>query len=100
MITASEVLSSTLVQELRAQEAQAISRMSALSVEYGPKHPRMLQVNAELKDIRERIGAEVNRIVLALEQEASFAQTRISSIQTNLAVLQGATSQQNQEDDT
>ena len=47
--TASEVMSSALVQQLRSQEAEAMSRQSELSVELGPKHPRMLQVRLEIE---------------------------------------------------
>ena len=95
--TASEVLSSTLVQQLRAQEAQALSRVSQLSVEYGPKHPKMLQVTAELGEIRQRIRAEIQRIVVGLQQEAEFASARVNSLQVSLNVAQGQTSEQNQE---
>jgi len=95
--TASEVLASALIQELRSQEAQALSRVSELSVEYGPKHPRMLQVQAELSDIRDRVRVETERIAKGLEQEAEFANTRVASIQNSLLAAQGETSDQNKE---
>jgi succinoglycan biosynthesis transport protein ExoP len=94
---ATEVMSSTLVQQLRAQEAEALSRQSELSVEYGPKHPRMLQVTAEIVELRERIRTEVQRIAKSLEQEADFARTRVASLQGSLRAAQGATSAQNKE---
>jgi capsular exopolysaccharide synthesis family protein len=95
--TASEVLSSSLVQQLRTQEAQALSRASELSVEYGPKHPRMLQVQAEIGEIRERIRTEIERIAVGLEHEAEFANTRVVSLQNSLRAAQGETSEQNKE---
>jgi capsular exopolysaccharide synthesis family protein len=95
--TASEVLSSALVQQLRAQEAQALSRQSEMSVEYGPKHPRMLQVQAEIIEIRERIRSEVQRILVGLENEVDFARTRVASLESSLRVAQGQTSEQNKE---
>jgi len=95
--TATEVMSSTLVQELRAQEAQALSRASELSIEYGPKHPRMLQVQAELVEIRERIHSEVERIAKGMEQEAEFANTRVASLEGSLRGAQGQTSEQNKQ---
>jgi len=95
--TASEVLSSALVQQLRSQEAQALSRQSELSVEYGPKHPRMLQVQAEISEIRERISSEVRRILVGLENEVDFARTRVASLQASLREAQGETSSQNKE---
>ncbi len=95
--TASEVMSSALVQQLRTQEAEALSRASELSVEYGPKHPRMIQVQSEILEIRERIRSEVERIVKGLEQESEFANTRLSSIQGSLSAAQGEANQQSKE---
>lgn len=95
--TASEVMSSALVQQLRAQEAHALSRASELSVEYGPKHPRMLQVQAELVEIRDRIRTEVERIAAGLQHEAEFAHTKVESIERNLRAAQGESSEQNKE---
>jgi len=95
--TAAEVMSSALVQQLRTQEAQALSRQSELSVELGPKHPRMLQVSAEIIEIRKRIRDEVQRIAIGLEQEAEFARTRVASLGTNLRAARGETSAQNKE---
>ncbi len=95
--TASEVMSSTLVQQLRSQEAQALSRASELSVEYGPKHPRMLQVHAEITEIRERIRSEVERIVIGLDNEAEFTRTRVASLESNLRAARGESSEQNKE---
>lgn len=95
--TAPEVISSTLIQTLRGQEAQALSRISQLSVEYGPKHPRMLQASAELGEIRERIRVEIERIIVGLEQEAEFAAARVNSLQVSLDFAQGETSEQNKE---
>jgi succinoglycan biosynthesis transport protein ExoP len=95
--TAAEVMSSALVQQLRTQEAQALSRASELSVEYGPKHPRMLQVQAELVEIRERIHEEVQHIAVGLAHEAEFARTKVASLEESLLVAQGQTSEQNKE---
>ncbi|MGH8035690.1 MAG: GumC family protein, partial [Lysobacterales bacterium] len=79
--TAAEVMASSLVQQLRTQEAQALSRASELSVEYGPKHPRMLQVKAEIVEIRERIRSEVERIATGLVHEVEFARTKVASLE-------------------
>lgn len=93
--TASEVMASALVQQLRTQEAQALSRQSELSVEYGPKHPRMLQVQSEIAELRERIRVEVARIAVGLENEGEFARTRVASLENSLRAARGETSEQN-----
>jgi succinoglycan biosynthesis transport protein ExoP len=95
--TATEVMSSALVQQLRTQEAEALSRASELSVEYGPKHPRMLHGQAEIGEIHERIRSEVERIAIGLEHETEFARTRVASLNSSLRVARGETSEQNKE---
>lgn len=95
--TMTEVLSSPLVQQLRSQEIEVMGRISELSVEFGPKHPRMLQVQAELAEIRERIEIEIQNVAAGLENEAEFARARVSSLETSLREVQGQTSEQNKE---
>lgn len=95
--TAAEVLSSPLIQQLRNQEAEVMRRSSELAVEFGPKHPRMLQVNAELADVRQRIGEETRKIVLGLENELEVARSRESSLGQSLADAEQATGMQNRE---
>jgi succinoglycan biosynthesis transport protein ExoP len=68
-----------------------------LSVEYGPKHPRMLQVNAELKDIQQRTDSEISKIKLALENEVELARTREQSLQGSLRESEQQTGAQNRE---
>ena len=81
---AGDVLSSPLVQQLRSQQAQTISRAYELSIEFGPKHPRMLQVNAEIEDINQRVEKEIAKITLALENEVELARSREQSLQNSL----------------
>lgn len=95
--TASEVMSSPLVMQLRTQEAQVMRRASELAVEYGPKHPRMLQVDAELEDIRNRIDEEIRKVVLGLENEVEVARTREASLEASLAEAERETGAQNRE---
>ncbi len=95
--SASEVLSSPMIQQLRGQEAEVMRRSSELSVEYGPKHPRMLQVNAELQDVRRRIGEEIQKVVLTLENEVEVARTREASLAQSLREAESETGAQNRE---
>ncbi|MEE4173832.1 MAG: polysaccharide biosynthesis tyrosine autokinase [Xanthomonadales bacterium] len=95
--TASEVLSSPMIQQLRSQEAEVQRRISELSVEYGPKHPRMLQVNAELGDVRNRIDEEIQKVVLGLENELEVARTREASLEDSLREAESETGVQNRE---
>ncbi|KAA9133078.1 polysaccharide biosynthesis tyrosine autokinase [Marinihelvus fidelis] len=95
--TAGEVLSSPLIQEMRSQEAAVMRRQSELAVEYGPKHPRMLQVDAELGDIRNRIGEEIQKIITGLENEVEVARTREASLGSSLREAESRSGAQNRE---
>ena len=95
--TASEVLSSPLIQQLRNQEAQVTRRVSELSIEYGPLHPRMLQVNAEIRDIKQRIAAEIGKITQGLENEVEVARTRERSLENSLQEAEKQSGAQNRE---
>lgn len=95
--SASEVLSSPMILQLRSQEAEVQRRISELGVEFGPKHPRMLQVNAELSDVRDRIDEEIQKVVLGLENEVEVARTRENSLAESLAEAESQTGAQNRE---
>ena len=95
--TSNEVLSSPLIQQLLNQEATVTRRLSELSIEYGPKHPRMLQVNAEIEDIRARIETETNKIIQGLENEVEVARTRERSLEGSLRESEQQSGTQNRE---
>jgi len=72
----SQILSSPLIQRLREQQAQVERRIAELGVEFGEKHPRMIQARAEARDIAEAIDAEIDRIVKRLENEVAVARAQ------------------------
>ena len=95
--TAVEVLASPLIQQLRSQEAVVMRRASELAVEYGLKHPRMLQVRAEITDIKERIGEEFNKIASGLQNELELARTRERSLEASLRDAEQESGTQNRQ---
>ncbi len=95
--TSAEVLASSLIQQIRNQEAEAVRKKSELAVEYGPKHPRMLQVNAEIEDLERRLATEMDKITLALENKIEMARLRESSLEASLRELEAVFDVQSQE---
>lgn len=87
--TAVEVIASPLIQRLREQESQVRRREAELSNRYGPRHPTMINVRAELVDLRQKIGEEVRRIVQGLGNELEVARAKEASLQASLTQLQG-----------
>jgi polysaccharide biosynthesis transport protein len=84
-----EVMQSPVIQALRAQEADAQRRGADLAAQYGDKHPKMVNVRAELAEIRSKIQTEVNRIVDALRNEVATQQAREQSLNQLLAKMKG-----------
>lgn len=94
---ATRLSGATLIQQLRTQELEAQQRISELSVEYGPKHPRMIQAVAEVEQIQQRIALEVEKIESQLRSELQFAQAREQGLRASLSEAEIATGEQNRE---
>ena len=91
--SAAEVLASPLIQRLREREADVTRRAAEMATEYGPRHPKMINIQAELRDVRGRIEAEVEKVVLGLRNELEVAQTRERTLERNLETLQAEATQ-------
>lgn len=68
-----EVIGSRTIQQLRADESSLRRKMAELSQRYGPRHPQMIQAEAEMRDLRNKIKEESNRILESLENEVQVA---------------------------
>jgi succinoglycan biosynthesis transport protein ExoP len=91
-----EVLNSPLIQQLRTQEAEIQRRAAELSQEFGEKHPRMINIRAEIANIRTKINAEVNKIVQNLRNEVAVAQAREAALRESLQGLEAKVANLNQ----
>jgi capsular exopolysaccharide synthesis family protein len=87
-VSAPEVANSPIIAQLRAQETEIIRREADLSARYGDKHPAIVNVRAELRDVRRQIASEINKIIGGLAQEAEAARVRERTLQTQLGELQ------------
>ena len=75
-----EVLNSSLIQTLRAQEIKASGQVAELADKYGPLHPKLARAKAEMQDLRERIRQEVQKIFDSVKHEYDAAFGRIRGI--------------------
>ena len=85
---AAGVLSSELILTMRTSLAALIRREAELSSRYGPKHPRMKDVRAEIADTRGAIGREVRKIVDGLRNDVAVARARTAALEKGLALLE------------
>jgi capsular exopolysaccharide synthesis family protein len=96
--TASEVLSSTLIQNLRGQETELTRKLSEMSVELGAKHPKLISVTAELAELRGKIKAEISKIAAGLRNEMNIASAREASLQGSLSASRSTSSDHGKEE--
>ena len=91
-----EVLSSPVVVGLRQQQAELARRQAELSSRYGPRHPEILKVQAEQRDLSREISQEIGRIAEGMRNEVDVAATREKSIEASLDGLTRRASGDNQ----
>ena len=72
-----EVLSSPLIQTLRAQDIKVSGQVAELAEKYGPLHPKLARAKAEMQDLRERIRQEVQKIFDSVKNEYDAASGRV-----------------------
>lgn len=85
----SEVVNSPLVQQLKRQEVALEGRLSDLSTRYGSKHPNIVKLRSELKDLRSTIRGEMRKVADTVGNDVKFAEARVSALEEGLSESQG-----------
>lgn len=85
----SQIANSPLIQNLKRQEVALDGRYSELTLRYGAKHPELKKVKTELKDLRNSIQNEMNKIADTIENEVKFAEARVRTLEEGMAETQG-----------
>ncbi|RWA65243.1 GumC family protein [Mesorhizobium sp.] len=67
--TLPEEINSNTMGELRSQYAALKQEADRAAIKFGPRHPELQALNAQLAGARERIGAELQRIASSLQVE-------------------------------
>jgi succinoglycan biosynthesis transport protein ExoP len=86
-----EVLNNPLIQTLKGEEAKIIAQISELSKKYGPKHPRMIQLNQELAATRGKIAAENSHIIQSIKNAYQMALNQEENLKKALEEQKDAT---------
>lgn len=83
------VINSPLISTLRGQQAELMRKEAELATKYGERHPQMIALKDEKKNLDAKIEEEVKRIIRNLANEVSVAKARLSSLQESLGEIQG-----------
>lgn len=83
-----EVVSSPVIESLRAQRGELRRTLSEYSARYRSQHPNMIQLQGEIDEVEAQLAAEVDRITASVRSDLQVAQARIASFESEMATLQ------------
>ena len=91
-----EAISSTVVSQLRQREAELVQREADLRTQFGPRHPSMAAVQAQIRDVHQLVVVELERIGRSARADYERARASEASLTRSLETLKtgSATSQQ------
>lgn len=82
-----EVLQNNTIRLLKEQLSNVSRKKAELTTKYGPKHPDILKVQAEVADVEARIRLEIDRVVANFKNEAEVAEDREQQLVRSLTQL-------------
>jgi len=88
--SAIEVLDSALINDLMAKEIDLKREVADLAQVYGARHPQLLNAQAELEDLREKIRLEATRVAESLQAEVNVARERERLLEQGLQQIETA----------
>ncbi len=88
LAAAANVLTSPLILTLRQQRAVLAREVAELSTRYGDRHPKMINIRAEIGGINSAIASEVRKIVENLKNDLEVAQARENTLTESLGELE------------
>ena len=80
-----EVLANPLVQGLKGDLLRADAKLQELATRLGPNHPQYQQQVAEVQALRERVNAEMGKVIGGVQSNAGQSYARRSALERDLA---------------
>ncbi|HEX3429674.1 MAG TPA: exopolysaccharide transport family protein [Rhizomicrobium sp.] len=91
----SQVVASPLIVQLRQQQADAIRNAADLDTRYGPKHPKRIAAESQLRDLDSKVEQEAERIAGSVGNDAAVAQAQVRSLENSLVAARAQSNMQN-----
>lgn len=89
-------ITSDMITKLRTQYADIAKNEADLASKYGPRHPLVANVRAQLKDTQRLINEEIRRILDSTQHDYDVARSREASLQQSLDQVQGVSTSSGQ----
>lgn len=71
-----EVLNNPVISNLKSLQAQQEARLKEVSAQMGPAHPQVLQLQANISELKAKIDAEIARVASSVGINNTVAQSR------------------------
>jgi len=82
--TLSSVVNDPLIQKLKIEASDLTIERSKLAEIYRAKHPDLLQIDAQLQQVKHRLQEEIQKTMRAVETEAKIARSREETLLANM----------------
>jgi succinoglycan biosynthesis transport protein ExoP len=87
-----DFITSSVLTNLRQQQAAISQREADLAARYEPQHPIVVNIRAERRDVERGIAAETQRLAANIKNEYDLAQARLEAAERSLREATGQTS--------
>ena len=84
---ASVIRESQVIHDLETEKKKHQRALSALSLRYGEKHPKIQNINTEIENIEDQINQESKAIMLDLKIEYDSAQARLKELEAEKYII-------------
>jgi capsular exopolysaccharide synthesis family protein len=91
-----QVFQSGMISTLRQQQADLLRQKAQLATIFGPRHPKMLDIESQLRNISEKIAEEVKRVVETVANNVTVARAHVQSLESSLQQIEAQNQVQNQ----
>lgn len=91
-----DIIASSAVQLLNGQAADIRQRMAQGAAEFGPRHPIMVNLQAELEGIDRQMSAEINVILEGTRNQQRISSRRVDELTRTLGNLDGESARQSE----
>ena len=83
-----QVFQSGMIQQLSTQQAELLRQKAQYLTMYGPRHPKMLDIESQLRDVASKINEEVKRVVETVANNVAVANAHAQSLAASLENLE------------
>jgi capsular exopolysaccharide synthesis family protein len=90
-----QVMLSPVIADLRREQMRLLREEAQLRQEYGPRHPTIIQLQADKDKLDSRLEAEIANIIGSMENEFATIQAREQALQASLEPAKAASVQNN-----